>query len=162
MPGSHPRCQGHLWVLKWIKWSSWALARKREISWFMLLHCTIEGIFRRCMQTYFETFVAGAILYISRPAWHIVYCEGVKRGQGKSKWARTLSYVSQAPPHPPHPTSAFSKQDHYEDTMQWKYGATEDKSCLRTKAKCAYHSLTQSSPCFLDPKPGSRDQILNK
>ena len=60
--------------------------------------------------------------------------------------------------HPPsHPThaSAFSKQDHYEDTMQWKYvcrgQAGAAKCWQRTKAKCASHSLTQK---LLSPRHG--------
>ena len=51
----------------------------------LMLYCAIEVIFGGCKEGYFERFVAGGILYIARPSWHIVYCERVKRGRGKSK-----------------------------------------------------------------------------
>ena len=135
----------------------------------LLLHCTREGIFWGCNGAYFETFLAGGILYIARPSWHIVYCEGVKRGQGKSKWARPLSYVSQAPPPasqaPPLPPLP---RQHFPSRIITKTQCSENMFVedaqgqqKRTKAKCVSHSLTQklpllrlSNPAFLTPRQG--------
>ena len=39
----------------------------------LMLYCAIEVIFGGCKEGYFERFVAGGILYIARPSWHIVY-----------------------------------------------------------------------------------------
>ena len=122
---------------------------------FMLLYFTWELIFGGRKEGNFEIFVAGVKYCILRDWAGILY---IVRGWKGDKATQSEPGQSRMSANPPSPTSAFSKQDHYEDTMQWKYvcwgqaAACRAKPRQRTKAKCASHSLTQSSPLLSWPQ----------
>ena len=115
---------------------------------FMLLYFTWELIFGGRKEGNFEIFVAGVKYCILRDWAGILY---IVRGWKGDKATQSEPGQSRMSAKPLPPTSAFSKQDHYEDTMQWKYvcrGCAGAAKCWqRTKAKSASHSLTQKLPC---------------